>query len=769
MLHFSLQGQNSSCKFFLSPLEFNADSVLGKNSVAHVEKAIHAAAVKKLRINFTEDTIQAYVKTWEACNQEISEKLLQIQKQRDLISQAQQKLTDNDKIGSLQKKLVELQDAKVQLAKQTGENLQAIRFQAIYVIVIKNVDDLTSTREVMEEQVSAALRNTAIKDLRGVFVQSKTTVGNHQLLDDWIRLESSGELRREGQNILEDFNSIQHYYINCSQLVVAPLKSDSSLRKATTASTIGQVLTPINVLATANWKEVLRTHQVSEEDIQAIERAIATKQSGIDKNTQLNADKEKEIIREFVANNAKLNDQMLAAENELKNIYQFLQTLVGNQIQVNANNAIQILKSQREAYNNQAKEKTTEYEVLEAKKWVWQPLEELIYDNNANNAIANKTVDLVAIIAANLTKEESQSSSIEVFNGQLIRDEKKEGRRKVKKLVKVWLYLSPGASNKRKITILSSFEWDLQQESTTPKPVVPKPVANEGDKLNNEKKEEPSIKPNERINKLIEAKQSFLIDTLWPKSIQELVKSMVRIPGGEFLIGCESGNAQDCDADGKEYVKIKLAPFFMSKYEITQQQWYDLVKNTPKENKELNPVPSSNREKKLWNNPVTDVSWEDCQEFIARLNKLTKLNFQLPSEAQWEYACRAGTTTPFNTGACLSTTDANYDGNYPYEGCSKGTYLQGTNKVGSYKANAWGLYDMHGNVWEWCQDWYHDSYTGIPTDGKARESPTGSIRVLRGGSWNDGAQGCRSADRGSITPDARHFSFGFRLLSSGTP
>lgn len=202
--------------------------------------------------------------------------------------------------------------------------------------------------------------------------------------------------------------------------------------------------------------------------------------------------------------------------------------------------------------------------------------------------------------------------------------------------------------------------------------------------------------------------------------------------------------------------EVRLDDFYMTKYPITQKQWIGVMGDNPSSFKENE------------NNPVEEVSWDDAQEFIKKLNEITGDNYRLPTEAEWEYACRAGTTTPFNTGENLTTEQANYNGNYPYRNFPKGKYIEKTTKVGSYPPNSLGLYDMHGNVWEWCEDWYGEKYYEECKKQGIVENPAGpkigNFRVVRGGSWPNRAVSCRSAYRGNSTPDDRSIDIGFRLV-----
>jgi formylglycine-generating enzyme required for sulfatase activity len=223
----------------------------------------------------------------------------------------------------------------------------------------------------------------------------------------------------------------------------------------------------------------------------------------------------------------------------------------------------------------------------------------------------------------------------------------------------------------------------------------------------------------------------------------------VLIPAGEFQMGSNELN----DEKPVHTVKITKA-FYMQTTEVTQKQWTAVMGNNP----------SYFKGDDL---PVERVSWNDAQEFIKKLNaKEGKDVYRLPTEAEWEYACRAGTTTPFSFGETITTDQVNYDGNYPYGNGAKGEYRQKTTPAGSLKANKWGLYDMHGNVWEWCEDWYGDSYySSSPTD-NPKGAGSGTCRFLRGGGWDADALGCRSADRDWLSPVDSYSVIGFRLSCS---
>ena len=246
---------------------------------------------------------------------------------------------------------------------------------------------------------------------------------------------------------------------------------------------------------------------------------------------------------------------------------------------------------------------------------------------------------------------------------------------------------------------------------------------------------------------------------------------MVYIPGGTFTMGSPESEEGRYDYEGPQH-DVTVPPFFMGKYPVTQGQWKELASRTDLKVKlDLKLEPSYFKEPyqdiDRWHRPVERVSWYEAVEFCERLSKLTQRNYRLPSEAEWEYACRAGTTTPFYFGKTITPELVNYDGQYVYGNAQKGEYRGETTPVGQFYPNAFGLYDMHGNVSEWCLDTWHNSYDGAPTDGSAWETGGHSTsRVRRGGSWYFYPGWCRSAYRiYFVSVETVDFYIGFRLVS----
>ena len=279
--------------------------------------------------------------------------------------------------------------------------------------------------------------------------------------------------------------------------------------------------------------------------------------------------------------------------------------------------------------------------------------------------------------------------------------------------------------------------------------------------------------------------------------------AMLLIPAGSFVMGSPPQEQERNDREGPQH-RVELGEFLLGRTPITQAQWRAVSQWQPlpaeRWGRELDPEPSffqprSNPKARGFGDgrfsllegetdsdqrPVDNVSWLEAIEFCSRLSQRTGRHYTLPSEAQWEYACRAATTTAFHFGETITPELANYDGTSTYADGSKGEVRKQTTPVGMFPANAWGLQDMHGNVWEWCLDHWHDSYEGAPADGSAWENlaePNNKAttkkgnnsdseqqrRLLRGGSWLNHPRDCRSAYRSNDHPDNRNGSIGFRV------
>jgi formylglycine-generating enzyme required for sulfatase activity len=254
-----------------------------------------------------------------------------------------------------------------------------------------------------------------------------------------------------------------------------------------------------------------------------------------------------------------------------------------------------------------------------------------------------------------------------------------------------------------------------------------------------------------------------------------LAITLVKIPEGSFEMGTPSEEVERNSNEGPQH-EVSLQKFWMGQTPITQAQWREVASWQEQEGehwgREINPNPSRFSDQgDSDNRPVEQVSWFDAMEFCNRLSQRTGRVYTLPSEAQWEYACRAGSTTPFHFGTTITPELANYNGNYTYANGPKGVHREQTTPVASFPANAWGLHDMHGNVREWCLDHWHRIYEGAPSNGsawldpvKSEEEDNKKSRLLRGGSWVDVPGGCRSARRSRFRPDSASDGVGFRVV-----
>ncbi len=237
--------------------------------------------------------------------------------------------------------------------------------------------------------------------------------------------------------------------------------------------------------------------------------------------------------------------------------------------------------------------------------------------------------------------------------------------------------------------------------------------------------------------------------------------TVVLIPPGTFRMGAPDGERDAYAKERPPHTVTINTPFYLGKYEVSQAQYKVVAGENPSRFRS-----SPDGDTDLL--PVESVTWEEAQRFCEKLTVRHRERggtgrFGLPTEAEWEYACRSGTTTPFYFGQEANGRQANCDGSHPYGTGRGGPFIQRTCRVGQYAANAWGLYDMHGNVWEWCADDWTPDHVGASSDGTARTVPGAKERVMRGGAWNNHAGHCRAAYRADYSPLTRDASVGFRV------
>lgn len=232
---------------------------------------------------------------------------------------------------------------------------------------------------------------------------------------------------------------------------------------------------------------------------------------------------------------------------------------------------------------------------------------------------------------------------------------------------------------------------------------------------------------------------------------------LVSLPAGSFMMGSPQVELGRLADEGPQH-RVALAAFEMGRYEVSFAEWDNCVADGGCSHTPGDEGWGRGRQ------PVINVSWGDVQQYIEWLNRRSGRHYALPSEAQWEYALRAGTTTPFYTGACLPSSTANYNARYPYADCPLGENRARPLPVGSLQPNPWGLHDMGGNLWEWTADCWAENYRAAPQDGAARGDGDCSQRVVRGGAWPYHGPQLRSAFRDKYRVDSRNNSLGFRLV-----
>jgi uncharacterized protein (TIGR02996 family) len=279
--------------------------------------------------------------------------------------------------------------------------------------------------------------------------------------------------------------------------------------------------------------------------------------------------------------------------------------------------------------------------------------------------------------------------------------------------------------------------------------------------------------PAEQRDDLVRELLASGVGPVAPTLVNSIGMKLVLIPAGTFFMGSLVGE-EDTESDEYPRHEVEITrPFFLAACPVTQEQFEQVTGKNPSHFSRSGDGKNSVKKRSTKQFPVDTVPWEEAAAFCAAMSKLPAEQqaghtYRLPTEAEWEYACRGGAIrhSPFHFGHSLSSNQGNFDGNYPHGGSAEGPYLNRPSPVGSYSTNAFGLFDMHGNVYEWCVDWYDAGYYKKSPKRDPRGPKKGSSRVLRGGSWVSIADRCRSACRGEYAPDVLNNFIGFRVCCS---
>ncbi len=613
-------------------------------------------------------------------------------------------------IKKMQEQITVKQQSRKNIEQQINQDLASIAFQGFYLVLLNDIDILAS-KEKLSDQAEKLLAPTAIEDLNGVFISSLTVIEDNRLLTDRIKANISGEMTVEKQLVSKKIAG-QIKFLYLIKVNVAPLKKSLAATRDYAETTSAHLV--VNLLSDYNYKTKLQQAGVSANEIKSIEFEVNSSKAVIDGSNSTSSRRQQQIIRNGFANLAKIDSDIEQLQTNLANRSRFLKQTIqekttvvydANNIEVSINKALRYFDNQVEQLKNQliaAKEK----------ELIARYTANVTAEGNPADDIAKTAFDVYTQIKQSYSKVEQFIRETEVVNFMLESDKTGGGQDMYRDVDTIWLYPVAGDNDNFFLTVVAKFKMSALSHSS-------------------------------------DASSASQTKT-YP--------DMIYVQGGTFLMG---SNESD---DEKPIHKVYVKDFYMDKYEVTNAQfckflnekgnqteggaeWLDIKDEQckiVKQGSKYGPVSGYD------NHPVIEVSWYGANAYANWAGK------RLPTEAEWEYAARGGNKSKGYTysGSNDVGSVAWYDGNSGNK----------THPVGTKQSNELGLYDMSGNVWEWCADWYaSDYYSNSPY-----ENPTGpasgDYRVLRGGSWDNDAYRARCANRGDYYPHHSFSTVGFRCV-----
>lgn len=686
----------------INPLVIEAGNFNQKNIIQKINE---------INVSFDETEIAGIGKLVKDCNIQLNMQISTQKSKRDELYKDKQELLKVQDISKLNEHLKAKKESLGEIKDQTRDELKSVSFKGLYIAIIKNINPNTESKSSLTDKTITALSPVAIEDVKGTFIKSLTQVSNSSGIKDYIESEISGEMTVEASPVT-NINPKDKVFITLLMVSVAPLqKSVITGNYSPQVNNSGIFI--INVMSDPAFRETLIQHGIAAERIQELENEIKHLKELVVMENRNASNREQNIIDRGLKNRLQLEKEIADLHNEIKNHSQLLKTTIETKTPVKFDeaNTEAGIKAAHQYIDRQIKNIEDKIFELKAMELIFEPNIQVTYENLPAEEIAKKTIDKYMQLEKKYERVERFMEKITINDAQITGYESGQDIDIYRKIDKIWLFPVPGENDNFTLHLVAKFK------------ITDKPVSG-----TNEVAAQPgSVYTHNRNGVSIE---------------------FVSIPGGTFTMGSPE-NEINRDKDETPH-QVTLTAFKMSKFEVTFEQ-YDAFCNATGRGKPDDEGWGRGRR------PVINVSWDDAMAFASWIG------CHLPSEAQWEYACRAGTTMPFYTGNCLSADDANFNSNIPFSSCSKGQYKRMTLPVGSYKANAWQLYDMPGNVEEWCIDSYDKYSTYLVTDPKKISSDR-AHRVVRGGKWLGSAMECRSANRNYMHPVSSYDSLGFRLV-----
>jgi len=672
-----------------------------------------------LKTIFTQQDITKIETSVNTCRVSISQKIQQFQYEISNLLQDKANLQGYANIRDTIKRFETLKSEKKNIYETMGRDLSQISFRGIYGTILEMVPG--TSRKTLLMEARRLIAPSAIHDLRGVAVSAVTEASSSQVVFDRIVAETSGEMDIE-TTVLEErkFFKGKTQLLYVAVVSVKPMKGAVQKAGATdmsVSSAVVDILTPGGAQRFKGELAGVTSAAYAEGKVNSLSKIVEQWASVILNGNGMATKRERSILMDLDRKLTDKDDQIRSAQGMVErsraNLARLYQNIGFTACQGHAERCL----SPANKYIDDKIEKLVDRSMVEKEK-------ELVFRKDrirGEGDPAQEIRDLACDLCKNLKTTYGQREQFLRLSvsemGVLVKDVKDQGYYIQRHPRQGWIY--PYADDRGDLWFLVAMNFRVERGGRG---------AGEG---------------------------------ATPKTFTNSIgMKFIPIPNGTFMMGSKlsaseiarkyGGKESDYGDEHPQHPVTISKPFYMQTTEVTQGQWQAIMGNNPARFKRDN-------------NPVEKVSWNDAKEFIRKLNRKEGTNkYRLPTEAEWEYACRAGTTAPFYTGDCISMDQANYDGNYPGSACSKGVYREKTVEVGSFAPNPWGLYDMHGNVWEWCEDWYGNYIVGAVTDPKGPSS--GSVRVLRGGSWSSDARYLRSADRGGDFPGFRYNNLGFRIV-----